>query len=350
MASTTKTANLELSQFVGTDKPTWLTDYNGDMHKIDDGYKKLKDANTTTQADLDATKKDLSESNTDINNVKASVQALEAQDNALGNRLTVVEGNYDTIHHEVAIDTQSITDIKTDLGMDTPLTTTATTVHGAINELVSKESVIDFTVYLSPNGSDDNDGATSSRPMKTIVAALNKYYDKAQNLFISLAAGTYDIASRVRLRIPKLSFIGTGDTNSNVVININTDLLWADIITFSKVTVNVDVRTSLEGNRIDFASDAVLNLNEDISVSNTINMQGNSIKLNDHIIKVGSGSMINVYASCNVTAGTGFIDIAGGIGFVKTNTNVHVNSGGVLFHNAAITPVTTTPYVATAYN
>ena len=103
MASTTKTTNLKLSQFVGTDKPAWLTDYNGDMQKIDDGYKKLEDANTATQADLDATKQNLSGSQTDITDVKASVQALEAQDIALGNRLVVLEGNYDTMHHELAV-------------------------------------------------------------------------------------------------------------------------------------------------------------------------------------------------------------------------------------------------------
>lgn len=146
MASTTKTTNLELSQFVGTDKPAWLTDYNGDMQKIDDGYKKLEDANTATQADLDATKQNLSGSQTDINDVKANVQALEAQDIALGNRLTVVEGNYDTMHHEVAINKQSIEDIETDLGIDTALTTTATTVHGAINEL-DLHRAIDVTPF-----------------------------------------------------------------------------------------------------------------------------------------------------------------------------------------------------------
>lgn len=37
MASTNKTANYELSQFLGTDKPAWLTDYNADMSKIDGG-------------------------------------------------------------------------------------------------------------------------------------------------------------------------------------------------------------------------------------------------------------------------------------------------------------------------
>lgn len=35
MASTNKTTTLDLSQFVGTDKPDWLTDYNEDMEKID---------------------------------------------------------------------------------------------------------------------------------------------------------------------------------------------------------------------------------------------------------------------------------------------------------------------------
>ena len=35
MASTNKTTNYELSQYVGTDKPTYLGDYNSDMLKID---------------------------------------------------------------------------------------------------------------------------------------------------------------------------------------------------------------------------------------------------------------------------------------------------------------------------
>lgn len=37
MASTNKTTNYELSQFLGTDKPAWLSDYNTDMSKIDAG-------------------------------------------------------------------------------------------------------------------------------------------------------------------------------------------------------------------------------------------------------------------------------------------------------------------------
>ena len=35
MTATNHTENYNLSQFVGTDRPTWLVDYNGDMAKID---------------------------------------------------------------------------------------------------------------------------------------------------------------------------------------------------------------------------------------------------------------------------------------------------------------------------
>lgn len=42
MSSTNKTTNYELSQFVGSDKPAWLSDYNQDMTKIDAGIHSAK--------------------------------------------------------------------------------------------------------------------------------------------------------------------------------------------------------------------------------------------------------------------------------------------------------------------
>ena len=44
MTATNKTANYDLSQFVGTDRPTWLGDYNSDMEKIDAQMKANADA------------------------------------------------------------------------------------------------------------------------------------------------------------------------------------------------------------------------------------------------------------------------------------------------------------------
>lgn len=47
MSSTNSTTNYELSQFLGTDKPAWLADYNSDMGKIDAQMKLNADAAAT---------------------------------------------------------------------------------------------------------------------------------------------------------------------------------------------------------------------------------------------------------------------------------------------------------------
>ena len=43
MTATNHTESYNLSQFVGTDRPTWLVDYNGDMAKIDAQMKQNAD-------------------------------------------------------------------------------------------------------------------------------------------------------------------------------------------------------------------------------------------------------------------------------------------------------------------
>lgn len=43
MTATNHTENYNLSQFAGTDRPTWLVDYNGDMAKIDAQMKRNAD-------------------------------------------------------------------------------------------------------------------------------------------------------------------------------------------------------------------------------------------------------------------------------------------------------------------
>lgn len=47
MSSTNKTTYYELSQYIGTDKPTYLGDYNSDMSKIDAGIHGADDKATT---------------------------------------------------------------------------------------------------------------------------------------------------------------------------------------------------------------------------------------------------------------------------------------------------------------
>lgn len=54
MTATNHTANYNLSQFTGTDRPTWLGDYNGDMTKIDAQLKKNADAVASSTGALKA--------------------------------------------------------------------------------------------------------------------------------------------------------------------------------------------------------------------------------------------------------------------------------------------------------
>lgn len=54
MTATKHTTNYNLSQFVGTDRPTWLSDYNGDMTKIDAQLKKNADAIASAAGGLKA--------------------------------------------------------------------------------------------------------------------------------------------------------------------------------------------------------------------------------------------------------------------------------------------------------
>lgn len=48
MAHTNKTTNYELSQFAGTDRPSWIDDYNADMTKIDTAIKAASQSGTDT--------------------------------------------------------------------------------------------------------------------------------------------------------------------------------------------------------------------------------------------------------------------------------------------------------------
>ena len=101
MAHTNATANYALSQFLGTDKPAWLVDYNGDMLKIDTALKSNADAEAASAEDIQELQ-----------------DAIGAE--GLTGRITDIEND--------------VGDIKTEIGSVT-LPTTAQSLSGAIAEL-----------------------------------------------------------------------------------------------------------------------------------------------------------------------------------------------------------------------
>lgn len=113
MSATNATATISLPLFIGTDKPAWLTDWNGAMNTIDSAIATLQTAEAGTATSLAA----LSQS------VEALSGTVAQHTTALTTISTAVSGN-----------TGSINTINSLIGNGTP-TTTDQTIIGAINEL-----------------------------------------------------------------------------------------------------------------------------------------------------------------------------------------------------------------------
>ena len=87
MIATNKTTYLDLPQFIGTDVPSWLGDFNGAMEKIDTGYNNvdIKAGQATSTANSASSKADLNtQSITNINaELKTLKNAVQNYDNIL---------------------------------------------------------------------------------------------------------------------------------------------------------------------------------------------------------------------------------------------------------------------------
>lgn len=116
MSSTNKTTNLELSQFIGSDSPKWLTDYNADMEKIDAGYQ-------TVKAQADATDLVVGGHTSSITSIQSTVTEQGTAISGLRTDVTANSGSINTINSLI--------------GNGVP-TTTDKTIIGAINELAAE--------------------------------------------------------------------------------------------------------------------------------------------------------------------------------------------------------------------
>jgi hypothetical protein len=75
MASTNKTSNYKLSQYIGTDKPTYLGDYNSDMSKIDAQMKANSDAASNAASAAGSAEAVAEKASKDVANLTQSVTA-----------------------------------------------------------------------------------------------------------------------------------------------------------------------------------------------------------------------------------------------------------------------------------
>lgn len=144
MASTNKTTHYELSQYVGSDKPTYLGDYNTDMSKIDAA---INSAKTTADS--------------------ASTAATNAQTTAETAQTTA-----NTAVTNAATAQSGVVENATNIGTLASLSTAdKTSLVGAINEVNNKALVVD-----SMNGSETNK-APSVNAVKLFLDGTTLYSD-----------------------------------------------------------------------------------------------------------------------------------------------------------------------------
>lgn len=189
MSSTNKTLTIELSQYVGTDKPTFLTDYNGDMLKIDNAIAADRDSIATAQSKADG-----ADAKADTN--ATAIATLDGQvnneSNGLAKRVTDVEGDVNTIESLI--------------GNGTP-TTTDKTIIGAINELDADVNTVESTVEAMQAHTFGT--AVDLTPYNTVGSEYTTLSDGYVNIE-SAGSGTGNYAMAVVNGVPMIKAIGNG--------------------------------------------------------------------------------------------------------------------------------------------
>lgn len=128
MSATNLTKNLKLSQFVASDKPSWLGDVNGDNKKIDDGYgvlvgeiSKANDTASSAKSQSDANTQTLTNVNSELEDYGNRITALEAgggteqleqRVNTLGTDVEALHTRADTFEEEISQNGTDITTLK----------------------------------------------------------------------------------------------------------------------------------------------------------------------------------------------------------------------------------------------
>ena len=75
MSSTNQTSNYQLPLFIGTDKPTWLGDFNGAMNKIDTSIKGVSDVASSNTASIGSMQEDVDSLETQVGTLENTVQS-----------------------------------------------------------------------------------------------------------------------------------------------------------------------------------------------------------------------------------------------------------------------------------
>ena len=166
MSATNATANYELPIFLATDKPAWLTDWNGAMNAIDTAIH-------TAQSTADGAQTTASTATTDIATINSSLSTITSNITSL---TTTVNGN-----------TGAINTINSLIGNGLP-TTDDKTIIGAINEIYAMITGGGSTEIQASNVSYDN--TTSGLTADDVQEAIDEIVASIPGAGYTLVTGT----------------------------------------------------------------------------------------------------------------------------------------------------------------
>ncbi len=192
-ASTNKTANYDLPQFVGTDKPTWLGDFNEAMTDIDAGMHEnatnisamASDVQTATSTASQASQNVASLTSTvsslssDVQSATTTANNASATASSALNTANAANGKADTNASNIATNTSDISDLQTAIANLAPVVlysdSTGTSGTVTLSDNVSNYSYLEIFAYeIQQNGEiynkyDVNEGRPLNLSAVTIL-------------------------------------------------------------------------------------------------------------------------------------------------------------------------------------
>lgn len=159
MSSTNKTPNYDLSQFVGTDKPTYLGDYNGDMLKIDAQMKANNDAATNAKASAGEAVAKVTQVQNTVKALNTRVGTVETNVTSQGQTVTQLTNTVNTVVQDNTSNKGNITNLQSELQKNTFTNLPISSANGPnVNASYNK-----FLKILNIYGRDDIPGGTTAR-------------------------------------------------------------------------------------------------------------------------------------------------------------------------------------------
>ena len=233
MASTNKTTNYDLSQYIGTDKPTYLTDYNQDMIKIDTGIHSAKSQAETNSSAIGT----LTELDTDVKtDIVSAVNEVVGDVATNTNNIATNTSNIATNTTHIGTVANLTTTAKTDLVVATNevnakvgnlgnLTTTEkSSTVGAINEVKAqsdsnKTNIEKFNFTKFKNYSANSDFSTTGCSVTTGIASNGITIATNEDGSICKIYGAVRITKTDQSSVLTLSNTGLAHPSSDITIN-----------------------------------------------------------------------------------------------------------------------------------